>query len=349
MLKDELRNSVSHYVNSKGIKDKLGVLYNQNIVVDDLAQGEYNLNYILRILDKGKEKNKNKTYVFRINTGSQMQLKKQIEYEYRALEILGESGVTPRPIYLDGSKKDIPYGLLIMEYLPGRPLNYVTDLRGAAHTFARIHSIPIDQADTDSLIKEDYPFTAIYKEADWLLETFFACERVEPELKAMFYKIMDWAMQAKEEEKYFRLNPWQCLINTEVNSHNFIVNEERGITYLIDWEKPILGEPAQDLSHFLIRTTTQWKADYTLSAQEERYFLTEYLKGISESAVKSTLLERVEMFKPFIHLRAVSWCAMAWVEYTTPGRLLRNEDTFTKIKRYLESNFLKELFHFIKF
>ena len=88
---------------------------------------------------------------------------------------------------------------------------------------------------------------------------------------------------------------------------------------------------------------------YTLSAQEEKYFLTEYLKGIEESSVKSTLVDRVEMFKPFIHLRAVSWCAMAWVEYTNPGRLLRNEDTFTKIKRYIEPNFLRQLFTNIKY
>ncbi|KUO58274.1 MAG: hypothetical protein APF84_05395 [Gracilibacter sp. BRH_c7a] len=350
MLKDELRDSVCRYVNSKEVKERLTVPSSQAIIVDDLAQGEYNLNYLLRVFDgDGKEKDKNRAYVFRVNTGSQMQLKDQIGYEYRALEILGDSGVTPRPIYLDGSKKDIPYGLLIMEYLPGRPLNYATDLKRAAYTFAKIHSIPVSDTDAAALVKEEYPFTAIYKEADCLLKTFFACERVDSELKEMFYRIMDWAYKAKEEEKYFRSDPWQCIINTEVNSHNFIVNEDRGITYLIDWEKPILGEPAQDLSHFLIRTTTLWKADYILSTEEEKYFLTEYLKGVPGSPLKSTLLERVEMFKPFIHLRAVSWCAMAWVEYTSPGRLLRNEDTFTKIKSYVEPNFIKELFPNIKF
>ena len=35
---------------------------------------------------------------------------------------------------------------------------------------------------------------------------------------------------------------------------------------------------------------------------------------------------------------------MAWVEYTRPGRLLRNEKTFEKILDFLEPDFLVNLF-----
>jgi hypothetical protein len=47
------------------------------------------------------------------------------------------------------------------------------------------------------------------------------------------------------------------------------------------------------------------------------------------------------MFKFFNYLRAISWCAMAWTEYTEPGRQLVNMDTFEKIKAYIEPSFIK--------
>jgi len=36
-----------------------------------------------------------------------------------------------------------------------------------------------------------------------------------------------------------------------------------------------------------------------------------------------------------ILLRALSWCYMAWYEYTRTARPLRNADTFAKISQYL--------------
>ncbi|MBF4211745.1 hypothetical protein EI533_29200, partial [Pseudomonas donghuensis] len=42
-----------------------------------------------------------------------------------------------------------------------------------------------------------------------------------------------------------------CLINTELNNKNFIIGDK---SYIIDWEKPIIGEREQDLAHFLAPT-----------------------------------------------------------------------------------------------
>ena len=43
---------------------------------------------------------------------------------------------------------------------------------------------------------------------------------------------------------------------------------------------------------------------------------------------------------PFTCLRGITWCAMAWVEYQEPGRLIRNEETFKKMEDYLNRDFL---------
>ena len=101
-----------------------------------LAQGEYNMNYLLQ---QGE-----KRLVFRVNLGSQIQRDDQIQYEYGALEILAESGVTPKPFFLDDSKSVLDYGVLIMEYLPGEAFLYPRDFRKAGRLFAQIHSFLIN-------------------------------------------------------------------------------------------------------------------------------------------------------------------------------------------------------------
>ena len=78
-----------------------------------LAQGEYNRNYTFTHPITGQK------LVLRINFGSQMHLKDQILYEYRALKLLENSGRTPKAIYADGSCKNLPYGVMVMEFLPG--------------------------------------------------------------------------------------------------------------------------------------------------------------------------------------------------------------------------------------
>ncbi|KUO51634.1 MAG: hypothetical protein APF76_13405 [Desulfitibacter sp. BRH_c19] len=341
MLAEKLFDTVQDYVNSPTFKKQMKIDINDKVMVNYLAQGEYNLNYLLMTSNADK-------YVFRVNTGSQMLLKNQISYEYQALNILQHSGVTPKPCYIDDTMESIPYGVLVMEYLPGEPLDYKTDLSKAADTFARIHGLEFTENDTDFLVKEPGPFTGIYNEATRLLTKYFECPKANIETSRLLEKVILEAENRKNQEKLLLADPWLRVINTEVNSHNFIVNEEMGTCHLIDWEKPILGEPAQDLSHFVICTTTIWKRNYVLSNEEENYFINGYLHKLPVCPQKDTLKDRLEMFKFFNYVRAVSWCAMAWTEYIEPGRLLSNDDTFDKIKAYIEPQFLKSVFGNLK-
>ncbi len=78
-----------------------------------MAQGEYNLNYLIHQEDR--------RWVLRVNIGSQIQRDDQILYEFRALRLLKDTGVTPQPYDVDDSREELPYGLLAMSYLPGEP------------------------------------------------------------------------------------------------------------------------------------------------------------------------------------------------------------------------------------
>ena len=135
------------------------------ITYQPLAQGEYNINYWFVHPLTGKK------LVLRVNTGSQMHLENQIEYEYHALELLADSGRTPVPVFVDGSKKELPYGVMVMEFLEGSALDYRKNLMEAAECLADIHSVPVKE--TDGLISSSNPLQAILDECNQMVQTYY--------------------------------------------------------------------------------------------------------------------------------------------------------------------------------
>ena len=128
---------------------------------------------------------------------------------------------------------------------------------------------------------------------------------------------------------------------TELNSTNFLINGENEKNYLIDWEKPLFGDPAQDLGHFLAPTTTFWKTDVILSREEMDRFVAAYIANVKGRFSTEGLKERVDVFVPITCLRGITWCAMAWIQYKQPNKLIFNESTFRKLEEYLSWEFLE--------
>lgn len=312
-----------------------GWLPDEPFSVTPLAQGEYNMNYLLQ---QGERR-----WVCRVNVASQIGLDDQIVYEYRALELLAPGGVTPLPFHVERSSAQFPRGLLIMEYLEGEPLDYHRDTLGAARLFARIHSLPV-APEANYLIREQKPLTETYAESSRLLQTYLQSPLADPAVSSYLAAVLAWADDARHAERYFTEDPWPCIINTEVNSGNFIANRPRGTLHLVDWEKPLWGDPSQDLSHFSVPTTTLWKTDFWMTARQRRTFLSAYRAAITDAHLRDTISDRVRLRDPFNCLRGICWSAMAWVAYHTGEHVLRNEDTFRKISSYLEPGFLRRVF-----
>ena len=97
----------------------------------------------------------------------------------------------------------------------------------------------------------------------------------------------------------------------------------------------------EDLGHFLAPTTTFWKTDVILKEEEMDRFVKEYKGAVKGRFDVSGLEERLKAFVPVTCLRGITWCAMAWVEYQKPGRLIRNGETFRKMEDYLDGEFLR--------
>jgi aminoglycoside phosphotransferase (APT) family kinase protein len=317
------------------------------IEVRELAQGEYNKNYVF------VHPVTNKKLVLRVNTGSQMHLDNQIEYEYNALRVLLDSGCTPEPYFVDNSKELLPYGVLVMAFLEGRPLDYRKDMKKAAEILADIHAVPVPEK--HSFVVSRNPIGEILEECDRMFRVYekstICEERVREKIRYMLESV-------KSEKKMDCLLPrndkkaeTDCLIdttcfatnviiNTELNSGNFLINEKGKPNYLIDWEKPLVGDPAQDLGHFLAPTTTNWKTDVILKPSEVINFIDLYVEAVNGRIELGNIHERVGEFIKVTCLRGLTWSAMALVEYENPNRVLSNKDTHMKIKSYLKDNYL---------
>lgn len=331
---EALRPKVQAYLSERDWRD-VPCMRGRSFAVSPLAHGEYNLNYRITAGDL--------ELVFRINVGTQIQRKDQILYEYKALRLLAGSGAAPRPYYVDDSRQFFETGILIMEFLPGEPLDYRRDTASAAELFARIHQTAVPEAD-NHLIRETAPLSLIWQECAGLLQRYFESERADAAIRDYLQDLLCWADAARFGERYYQADPWPCIVNTEVNSGNFIVNRPRGTIHLVDWEMPRWGDPSQDLAHFCSPLTTLWKTDFRMDRLARRDFLDAYRCHLRERHLKDTLMERVRLREPFVLLRGISWSAMGWVAYQSGYAGVKNASTWSKLQHYMNLEFIRALF-----
>ena len=293
-----------------------------------LGAGEYNINFTF---DEGDLKK-----VLRINMKSQMNLENQIEYEYETLQLLKDSGVTPKPYDVVTETNLLPYKYLTMEFLKGRSLNYKTDMKIGAYLLSTVHNTKYGE---NNLINASNPFQLMFDECKQMSGEYLAWEKADEKVSNYIKTFLE-KCQTLIPEEYDIANP--CIINTELNSGNFLIGEGKEDSYVIDWEKALIGECEQDLAHFLAPTTTFWKTDIILSENEINEFLEEY------SNYRNFDRERFERYLIFNCLRGVTWCSMAFRQYSENDKMLMDETTFKKIASYIDLKFLEKVSAYFK-
>jgi thiamine kinase-like enzyme len=316
----KLKNIEEYILRKKWLSDIKSIFF--------LAAGEYNENYRIK---SGKDE-----YVFRINHGSQLGNKKQTEYEFAVLKSLENSGVTPRPFCYDNDGEGFGNGVMLMEFVKGRPLKYYRDIEKAAYIFSKVHSQPIEE---HFVVQKD-PLTDIAGESLELIERYESAEYKN--VRSTLLKYHEEMIALSQINKGIFANEKMCIVNTEVNSHNFVIGRER--SYLVDWEKAVISYRYQDLGHFIVPTTTLWKTSYRYTLSEKKDFVKMYKDLLQPDIGFDEMLEKTFLLEKVILLRALSWCYMAYFEYTRPERKLKNRKTFRKLKYYMKEAecFLKQ-------
>lgn len=320
-----LKNQLNKILKDKNFAEKFGVTKTDCFSL--LGQGEYNVNYLFYSERYGEK------LILRIATASQMHLEGQIEYEFKTLKLLEGTSRTPKVYYYNNNDELYNHGFLVMEYLPGQHLNYEIDLTIAADILADIHNVSI--SGPHHLITPTNPLKAIFEECLVMFDLY----KKSPYAKANLVNIIEQLLKKGENIKEINFGK-RTIINTELNSANFLINGAEENNYLIDWEKPLFGYPAQDLGHFLAPTTTFFRTDSILRKDEIMNFVNEYCQKSNQYSDAEQLWQSVKSYLAMNCLRGITWCSMAYVQYLDSTKLIANEGSFSKITAYLNAEFL---------
>ena len=348
---------IENLIHSGQYREALGLPAEVRETYELLAQGEYNVNYCFTHPESGRK------LVLRVNMGSQMHLDRQIEYEAHALKLLADTGRTPRVHYVDGSGRSVDHGILVMDYLPGDHPDYGSeeDMAGVMACLADIHALPIAPGeilfgepeevprDTTLLIAPADAGKAILDECEMMAQTYFDSPLADSSVKLRLRALLDRghavtsAGSGCDEGAQEAPGLYRCCVNTELNSTNFLVERDGDgapFVRLVDWEKPLYADPAQDLAHLLAPTTTFWKTDTVYTKEEIDKWIGAYLKAVGNRFETAGLPERTRRLINITCLRGLTWCAMAWVQYRAADKDLMNESTARKLDAYLSDEFL---------
>ena len=326
-------NGLSEFVASKSYRQALNLPDEITETYEDFAHGEYNQNFLFTHPTTGQK------LLLRVERGSQMGLDDQIGYECEALKVLENCPRTPNVFYCDSSKSICENGVLVEEFLHGTKLDYENSyhLSEAASIFADIHSLEFSP--NCKLIKTKDAFAKMLKECKKMADVYIASDIVNVKVKAQIERLLVEANSIVGAGGLVAEH--LAIVNTEVNNTNFLINRDGKLSYLIDWEKPLIADPAQDIGHFLADTTTFWKTDFFFTQEQKDSFVDEYVNKVSGSFTDPCLKERCLRFANFTCLRGITWCAMASVEYTYATKDILDPVTAEKLKHYLDVSFLE--------
>lgn len=344
-----MRNSldITEYVRSARFREAMNMPIECVEEYTLYSHGEYNVNYEFYHPVDGRH------LLLRVNAGSQMHLIHQIEYEANALGMIGVSGRTPEIVYVDGSEEAPGDGVLVETFLPGdacMDYSIAEHRRQAAKCLADIHSVRVDDSeviwcnpesvpsDNRRMIAPTTSLAAILEECEHMFSKYYNSDIPEEASKQRIRKLLDNAWKLVDREQS---TPYRCCINTDCNSTNFLVDED-GTMRLVDWEKPLYGDPAQDAGFYVAPTTTFWRSDVILTQAEIDDFIDEYIEAVDGRYDITGLRERILSYIPITCLRGITWVSQAYVEYRGEGnKILTTEETRNKIDSYLEDSFIE--------
>lgn len=317
-----------------------------------LGEGEHNLNFRFTNPENGR------CYVLRVNVVKQPFHDDQVAYEFAALEQLARSGCTPEPVYLDNTESAPGEGAMVIGFCEGEQLDFdhlrPGDLRCAAQLMADIHTVPISEPCT--LFKPADPLRELYDECLQRFETYKASAFEEP-------RITRWAETfiARAEALVNTPCPAETrnhIVNTETLASHFLIPAASAAEAarakgdagrfcaapgsFIDWERPVVGDVAQDVAYFVSPTTTFWDSDFFFTQNEIEAYVEDYWRAVDGRFSRDGFDARFKAFRAMTTLRSVTWCCRALIRYRQNAGHT-TEKTARKLPVYLSDEFMTML------
>ena len=334
------------------LRSELGVAAGEELACEPLGAGEHNDNYVFCVPGAASR------CVLRVCAAPQPFHADQVAYEEAALRALAPSGRTPRVLYRDSSPSAPGFGVLVISFCAGQMLDFDAlrpgDLRCAAKILADVHAVRVEG---------DCP---LHRPADPLRELFGECmKRYEAYLRSGF---ADARISSRAERLVERARALADaapapaaparIVNTEPLASHFLIPRESAAAAaaagpsspfrgdpgsFIDWERPVLGEPAQDLAYFTALTTTFWDSSRLFSAREEADFIEAYWREADGRVERDGFDERYPAWRALTLLRSTTWCCRAWGQCGGEPARHPSEKAREKLSAYLSDAFFERI------
>lgn len=225
-----------------------------------------------------------------------------LAYEAAAFARAEPSGVTPRFLGAVPVQPDLPMGALAVEFIPGRKPQLPRELAMLAQSLARIHALPVPDERAPLLVHADpvaETLKAVREQAVFLREAGLA-PTAAAAIRAELATAESMALIARPA-------PVLTLTGSDTHPGNFLVADKRAV--FVDLEKALYGNPAVDLAHATLYTSTMWDPECAarLAPAETGDFHAAYFAA-APPALAAAIKPWVRPLRRLVWLRTLTWC-----------------------------------------
>ena len=236
-----------------------------------------------------------------------------IAYQEAAFARAAPSGHTPKLHAVITAGSALASGALIVDRIAGDAPALPRHMPAIAETLAALHALPVPPAGKRPPLDQTNPINAtlarIGDQARYLPDA-----DIPPDARAQIEEEITWARGFAADCPLTDLEP--MLVGTDTHPGNFLI-DRHGRAWFVDLEKAAYGNPAIDLAHASLPTSTGWDPDCrgTLSHGDIRAFYARYDEIVGpqrRDALRPWLLP----VRRLIWLRTITWFARWRADFT---------------------------------
>ncbi|MEZ5668067.1 MAG: phosphotransferase [Alphaproteobacteria bacterium] len=230
-----------------------------------------------------------------------------LTYQAACFARAAASGATPRLHGLLQPSADWPMGGLVVDAVAGRPPRLPDDLPAIARCLAAIHALPAPPAFAPLPLHADpvgATLAAIAEQAAWLDRADLAADSV-----ALIRGEIAMAQAAAPALPAGRPPHLQALVVSDAHPGNYLVDAD-GKAWFVDLEKAAYGQPAIDIAHVTLPTSTGWdrRVAGSVAAADVAAFESAWLAAVP-APVADAVRPWLAPLRRLTWLRTVTWFA----------------------------------------
>ncbi len=180
-----------------------------------------------------------------------------IAYQEAAFARAAPSGRTPKLHAIIPATPALPTAALIVDHIAGSAPALPDHMPAIAAALAAIHALPLPPADNRPPLDQTDPIDATLARIEDQARHLPGAA-IWPDARAQIEEEIAWARGLAADRPLSGLDP--MLVGTDTHPGNFLI-DRHGRAWFVDLEKAAYGNPAIDLAHASLPTSTGWDPD----------------------------------------------------------------------------------------